>query len=218
MLLDPKSEYSKSAMWSFGRSMDDVLIAAMRGNAYSGENGATAVPLPAAQKVLAYADGVPGTPTNLNVATLRRVKYTFDNADIDPDRPRYFAINAFQLMQLLKQTEVTSSDYNNVKALVQGQVDSFLGFKFVMTNRLPSVDADYDSSGVVDNAGSTLSSAHRCLAWIGDSVLMSIGNDFETKIDPRPDKSYATQVFARMSIGATRLEDVGVIDVVCKST
>lgn len=218
MLLDPASPYSQAAMWALGRSMDDVILAAMRGNAYSGETGSTTVALPAAQKILAYADGVPGTPTNLNVATLRRAKYLFDSADIDPSLPRYMAINAFQLMNLLKQTEVTSSDYNIVKALVQGEVDTFLGFKFVRTERLAAVDATYDGSGVVDAAGSTLSSATRCLAWVSDGVVLAIGNDMEAKIDKRPDKNYATQVFARMSLGATRLEDAKVVEVVCKPT
>lgn len=218
MLIDPASPYSQAAMWALGRSMDDVILAAMRGNAYSGEDGSTTVALPQAQKLLAYVDGSPGTPTNLNVDTLRRVKYTFDAADIDPSIPRYMAINAFQAMALLKQTEITSSDYNVVKALVQGEVDTFLGFKFVRIERLAAVDALYDGSGIVDNAGSTLSSATRCLAWAGDGVVLAIGNDMEARIDKRPDKSYATQVFARMSLGATRLEEAKVVEVVCKPT
>lgn len=218
LLIDPASPYSQSAMFAMGRSMDDVLLAAMRGNAYSGEAGTTPVALPAAQKVLAYVDGTPGTPTNLNVGTLRRAKYLFDAADHDPELPRYMAINAFQLMNLLKATEITSSDYNTVKALVQGQIDSFLGFKFVRTERLAAVDALYDSAGVVDNAGSTLSAATRCLAWIGDGVVLALGRDMEAKIEKRADKNYATQVFARMSIGATRIEDNKVVEVVCKPT
>lgn len=218
MLIDPASPYSQAAMWAMGRSMDDVILAAMRGNAYSGETGSTTVALPATQKLLAAADGALGTPTNLNVATLRRAKYLFDAADIDPSIPRYMAINAFQLMALLKQTEVTSSDYNTIRALVQGELDTFLGFKFVRIERLAAVDALYDSNGVVDSAGSTLSSATRCLAWAGDGVVLSIGNDMEAKIDKRADKNYATQVFARMSLGATRLEEAKVVEVVCKPT
>lgn len=218
LLIDPASPYSQAAMWAMGRSMDDVLLAAMRGNAYSGEAGTTPVALPAAQKILAYVDGTPGTPTNLNVGTLRRAKYLFDAADHDPELPRYFALNAFQLMNLLKATEITSSDYNVVKALVQGQIDTFLGFKFVRSERLAAVDALYDSSGVVDNAGSTLSSATRCLSWIGDGMVLALGRDMEAKIEKRADKNYATQVFARMSIGATRIEDNKVVEVVCKPT
>lgn len=219
LLIDPASPYSQAAMWAMGRSMDDVLIAAMRGNAYSGEAGTTSVPLPASQKYLASADGAAGTPTNMNVDTLRHLKYMFDAADVDPSIPRYLAVSAFEVQALLKSTQITSSDYNSVKALVQGDIDTFMGFKFIRIERLPLVDATYDTStGAVDSGGGSLSSARRCLAWCGDGVVLAIGRDMEAKIDKRADKNYATQVFARMSIGATRIEESKVIEVVCKST
>jgi hypothetical protein len=41
------------------------------------------------------------------------------------------------MSDLLGTTQVTSSDFNTVKALVQGSVDSFMGFKFISSNRLP---------------------------------------------------------------------------------
>lgn len=215
LLIDPASPYSQAAMWAMGRAMDDVLIAAMRGNAYSGEAGTTSVPLPASQKVLAYTDGTPGTATHLNIDTLRRVKKKFDANDIDESIPRYFAYTSTQLSDLLGETETTSSDFNTVKALVQGEIDTFMGFKFVRIERLPAVDAIHDANGVVDSAGSTVTNARRCLAWAGDGVVLAIGKDMEAKIEKRADKNYATQVFARMSIGATRIEETKVVEVVC---
>lgn len=221
LLIDPASAYSQSAMWALGRSMDDAIIAAMRGNAYAGETGATTVALPVAQKVLAASSAAPGTPTNLNVDTLRKVKYLFDAADIDESIPRYMAISASQLQALLNFTQVTSADYASVKALVQGQVDSFMGFKFIRTQRVPLVAATYDTStGAIDSGSGSLGAtvARRCLAWCGDGVILSIGNDMEAKIDKLPTKNYSTQVFARMSLGATRLEDSKVVEVVCNET
>lgn len=218
LLIDPASPYSQAAMWAMGRSMDDVLIAAMRGNAYSGETGTTSVALPATQKVLAAVDSSPGTPTNLNMDTLRNVAYKFDAADVDPSIQRYFAITASQLRALLNETEVTSSDYASVKALVQGQIDSFMGFKFIRTERLPLVAATYDATtGAVDSGGGSLSAsyARRCLAWAQDGVVLAVGRDMEAKIEKRADKNYATQVFSRMSIGATRIEESKVVEVVC---
>lgn len=216
LLIDPASAYVQSAMYAMGRSMDDVLIAAMRGNAYSGVAGGTSVALPASQKILAAADGALGTPTHLNIDTLRRVKKLFDANDVDESIPRYMAITSTQLSDLLSHTETTSADYNTVRALVQGQIDSFMGFKFIRSERLVAADATYNAStGAVDSGAATLSSARRCLAWAQDGVVLSIGKDMETKIDKRADKNYATQVFARMSIGATRIEEVKVVEVVC---
>lgn len=217
LLIDPASPYSQAAMWAMGRSMDDVLIAAMRGDAYSGEAGTTAVALPATQKVLAAEESAPGTPTNLNMDTLRAVAYKFDVADIDPSIQRNFAITASQLKSLLAETEITSSDYASVKALVQGQIDSFMGFKFVRTERLPLAAATYDTDGTVDSGSGSLGAtvARRCLAWASDGVVLAVGRDMEAKIEKRADKNYATQVFARMSIGATRIEEEKVVEVVC---
>ena len=216
LLIDPASPYSQAAMWAMGRAMDDLLIAAMRGDAYSGEAGTTTVALPASQKVLAAADGALGTPTHLNIDTLRRVKKVFDSNDIDESIPRYFAITSTQLSDLLGETETTSADFASVKALVQGQLDTFMGFKFIRIERLPAVDATYNTStGAVDSGSGSLASARRCLAWAGDGVVLAIGNDMEAKIEKRADKNYATQVFARMSIGATRIEEAKVVEVVC---
>lgn len=215
LLIDPASHYSQAAMWAMGRAMDDVLIAAMRGNAYSGEAGTTSVALPATQKVLAYVDGTPGTPTHLNIDTLRRVKKKFDAADVDESIKRHIAITSNQLSDLLGETEVTSSDFNSIKALVQGEIDTFMGFKFHRIERLPAVDATYDTDGSVDSGSGSLASARRCLAWAEDGVVLAIGKDMEAKIEKRADKNYATQVFARMGIGATRIEESKVVEIVC---
>lgn len=221
MLLDPAGPYSQSAMWAMGRRMDRAILEAARGNAYSGQDGNTPVPLPASQKLLAAADGALGTPTNLNVATLRRIREKFNLNDIDPDEELVLACTPSQITALLKQTEITSSDYNSVKALVEGKVDTFMGFKFVMSNRLVLEAATYDTgTGAVDSGGGSLgaSVARRCLAWAKSGIILSIGQDMQAKIDELPTKNYSTQVFARMSIGAGRIEEDKVVEIVCNET
>jgi hypothetical protein len=218
MLIDPASAYVQSFASAFGRKMDSVLIAAARGNAYSGENGATTVALPATQKVLAAASSAPGTPTRLNIDTLRKVQFKFDEADVDPMLPRYFAFTAKQKQDLLASTEITSSDYNTVKALVAGQIDTFMGFKFIHTQLLPLEVATYNAStGVIDSGGESISAtyARRCLAWCGDGLILAVGQDIEAKIEKLPTKNYSTQVFTRMTVGATRLEEAKVVEIVC---
>ena len=103
-----------------------------------------------------------------------------------------------QMTNLLNTTQITSSDYNSVKALVNGQVDSFLGFKFVRTERLPKTVND-----------------RFCLAWARGCVAFGTGMDTMTSIDPLPTKNYSVQVYARMSVGATRIEDSGVVEIAC---
>lgn len=50
LLIDPTSSYAKAAAAAMGRAMDDVIIAALGGTAYTGETGSTSVTLPTAQK------------------------------------------------------------------------------------------------------------------------------------------------------------------------
>jgi len=96
-------------------------------------------------------------------------------------------------------TEVTSSDFNTVKALVQGEIDSFLGFKFTVSNRLAKSGND-----------------RTCIAFAQDGITLAIGKDVSARIDERADKSYATQVYYCQSIGATRMEEAKVLGIVCQ--
>lgn len=215
MLIDPTSEYALAAAYAFGRSKDDVIIANAIGTAYTGESGTTAVALPDAQKYAAN-DGV--ALTGLNVRTLRAVARLFDAQEVEGRR--YFVFSAQEKESLLGQTEVTSSDYNTVKALVQGEINTFLGFEFIHSERLLSVAAGVTASpttGAVitsGGGGTSVAGDRSCFAFAEQGLLMSIGMDFMTKIDQRPDKSYSTQVYARMSIGSVRMEDVRVVEVI----
>ena len=49
MLISPHSEYAMAGAWAMGRAMDDAIIAAATGTAYSGVAGGTSVSLPSGQ-------------------------------------------------------------------------------------------------------------------------------------------------------------------------
>jgi hypothetical protein len=117
---DPTSHYTTAAVWAFGRTKDDIIIDALGGSAWSGEEGSTEVVLPSTRKIAAVASNA---LSNLNIETLRHEKYMFDKEDIDPDLEKYFAITSSQLRAMLAETAITSADYANVKALVEGKVD-----------------------------------------------------------------------------------------------
>ncbi len=195
MLADPASDYMKAGVWAMGRQMDDIIIAAMSGNAVSidEDDASSNVALPAAQKI-----AVSGT-TDMNVTKLRQAKKILDASDVDPDLPRHIVMKSNQFYDLLGDTVIQSSDYNTVKALVAGEIDTFMGFKFHRSERL-----------AVDGSGDTL-----CLAWIPEGIGMSMGMDVKTEITERPDKNYSTQVYAQMCLGAVRIEDEKVVEIAC---
>jgi hypothetical protein len=101
-----------------------------------------------------------------------------------------------QITDLLGTTEVTSSDFNTVKALANGEINSFLGFNFVVSNRL-----------------SIASSKRKCIAYAMDGIGLGVGKDVTARIDERADKGYATQVYYCASFGATRMEEEKVVEI-----
>jgi len=219
-LIDPQNPYSQQAIWSLGRAMDEEIINAAQGNAYEGRDTITTQALPVAQKLMSYTEsGGTYSAARLNVDALRRAKKILDKAEVDPMIRRYCLVNAEQLEAMLSQTEVTSSDYNTVKALVQGEVDTFLGFNFVRSELVSQADVVFDNSdGVVKSGGGTTESdADHVICWASDGLLLAIGRDMKGKIDVLPNKHYSTQVYASMSVGATRLEDAKVVDIGCKN-
>jgi|TARA_R100000900_G_scaffold128092_1_gene103781 hypothetical protein len=193
LLIDPTSSYAKAAAYAMGRAMDDVIIAAALGTANTGVSGGTAVALPAANIT---AVGTGGANT-MNIAKLALAKQKLDAGDVDPSIKRHIVVSPTEIQDLLNNTTVTSSDFNTVKALVQGEIDSFMGFKFHVSNRLTE-----------NGAGNT-----QCIAFAEDGLLLGIGKDVTARIDERSDKSYATQVYYCQTIGATRMEEAKVISV-----
>lgn len=189
MLIDPTSSYAQAAAAAMGRAMDDVIISAALGTAFTGETGSTSTSFKAANQI---ANG----SADMSIAKLIEAKKILDLADVDPSIPRYIAVGPNQIEALLNTTSVTSSDFNTVKALVQGDVDTFLGFKFIVTNRL-----------------SIASNIRSCFAWAEDGIALGVGKDVSARIDERADKGYATQVYYCMSIGATRMEEAKVVEV-----
>tara|TARA_R110000803_G_scaffold166675_1_gene229937 strand:- start:698 stop:1570 length:873 start_codon:yes stop_codon:yes gene_type:complete len=196
MLIDPTSSYAKAAAAAMGRSMDDVIIAALGGSADTGETGSTAVALPSTSK---FATGQQSD--GLTIAKLIAAKKFFDLNDVDPSIPRFIVAGATQMSDLLGTTQVTSSDFNTVKALVAGDVDTFMGFKFIMSNRLALDVTNTDD--------------RKIFAFTQDAIKLGVGKDITAKIDVRADKSYATQVYTCMSIGAVRMEEKKVFQIPC---
>ena len=194
-LIDPTSPYSQATAFAMGRAIDDEIISAAFGTAYTGETGSTSTTIPSGQQV-----GVGSPAAGLTIAKLVEAKQLLDEANVDTTLPRYVAVAPEQLADLLNITTVTSSDYNTVKALVQGEIDTFLGFKFIVSTRLSS------------ETGTN----RRVIAWAEDGLLLSIGKDITAKIDERADKGYATQVYYAMSIGATRMEEEKVVEIKCR--
>ena len=194
MLIDPTSPYAMNGAYALGRSLDDIIIAAALGTAKTGENGSTDTVFATATQQIAVG------ATGLTIAKLRTARKILKANEVDVmNDPLYIAVTAQQVDDLLGTTEATSSDFNSVKALVQGDIDSFMGFKFVNIERL-----GLDGSG-----------DRRCFAWAKSGMHVGMWNDINTRITERADKSYATQVYVKGTFGATRTDEKKVVEIIC---
>tara|TARA_B100001175_G_scaffold290829_1_gene275558 strand:- start:30 stop:905 length:876 start_codon:yes stop_codon:yes gene_type:complete len=195
-LVDPTSAYARNAAAAMNRAMDDVIITAMNASASTGVAGATSTALPSGQKT-ATSDQSDG----LTIAKLLSAKKILDENDIDPSRKRFIVCGPQQISDLLGTTSVTSADFNTVRALSTGEVNSFLGFEFIMSTRL--------------NKDATNTTDRLVFAYTEDAIKLAIGKDVKANISERADKSYSTQVYYCMSLGAVRMEEKAVVQIPC---
>jgi hypothetical protein len=209
MLIDPQSVYAQNQAFSLNRAIDDVIITALGGAAYSGHTGATTVNFhDVGESRLIESSGVictagsdfsNTTETALTIAKLLTCKELLDNAEIDESRQRYFLTNPHNINSLLNTTEAKSSDFNTVKALAQGFIDTFMGFKFISSTRLSADDTD--------------TGATKCFAFAQDAIVLAIAAEPQVFIDVLPEHLHSTQIYSTLSIGATRVEGPAVVGI-----
>jgi hypothetical protein len=189
MLINPQSPYAVNGAYAMGRAIDDEIIGAFNATSKTGENGTTDTDL-----VAGHTLAVSGSA--LTLAQLQDAKKLLMEAEVDVDNdPIYMAISASQHDDLVRMTSTQSVDTNVERSLVDGRVRSFMGINFVLTERL-----------TVDGSGDRL-----CPVWAKSGMHLTVWNDITTKISEREDKSYATQVYLKTTIGATRLEEGKVV-------
>lgn len=201
MLIDPASPYAEAASMAMGRAIDDAIVAAADGTAYTGVDGGTSTPFDTNMVVDVQTvwPGVSAADTGLNVAKLIAASKLLGQNDVDPDEEKFLIPNARQISSLLKDDRLSSHDYNIVKPLVDGNVTKYMGFTIIPCNRI-GVDSNSDD---------------KVLFWAKGGLLLGLGKDISTRISERADKNYATQVFASMTIGATRMEEARVGYIEC---
>ena len=193
--IDPKSAFMQAKVAAGNRTFDDLIISASGGTAYTGKTGSTSVTFPSAQKIVYnYLSGGNGM-TKVKCIGAKRI---LDANEVDAT-DRYAVVTAQQLSDLLNTTEVASSDYNVVKSLVQGEINTWLGFSWIHSERL-----------LTDASSNRLTYFFQ--RW---ALQLAIQKDIEGRIDERIDMNMAWQVYLRMCAGATRLEEGRIVQVAC---
>tara|TARA_R110000824_G_scaffold137819_2_gene302539 strand:- start:657 stop:1496 length:840 start_codon:yes stop_codon:yes gene_type:complete len=172
---------------SIGRRMDQVTLDALTAAAGTGT----------------VANSIGGANTDLNIEKLRETKRIMDAANVDPDG-RTFLMHANSLEALLGETEVTSSDFASIKALVNGEVNSYMGFNFIMLG-------DMDEGGLAKDGNNdrTIFAFHKSALGMGTSM------DQQSRVDYIPEKT-SFLVASMFSAGAVAIEGAGIVKITCR--
>lgn len=197
-LIDPESAYALNASWAVGRKIDDIIIRNIFAAADTGKDGTTSVTFPAGNQVAADFDG-DSVAEGLTVAKLREARRLLRSFEVPEDEPMYIGVTAKQMDDLLGTTEVTSSDFNTVKALVQGDINAYMGFEFIHTERLLL----------------NTSSQRRVPVWSRNGLMLAVAKEPMVRINERPDKRFSTYVYYMTSVGSTRMEEDRVVEIIC---
>lgn len=193
-----QSSYVQNAAFAMARAQDDEFISAIFSDTTkTGEDAGTTTSWNTYSTVTATDHLIAHGSVGMTVAKLRSAKKAFLAAEVDIDfDPLFVGIGAEQHDDLLGETLTTSLDYNTRPTLVDGRITSFMGFNFIDSQRLP-----------------VASQIRSCPAWAKSGMLMGIWNDVTGRVSERDDKSYATQVYAKTTIGCTRLEEAKVVEI-----
>lgn len=189
-LMLPDSEYVKQHAMEHNRNTDSVIISAATGSVFTGESGTTSTAFDSAYAIAAGGTG-------LTLAKLLSTREILELADLEDGAQRVIVCSPKQITDLLNTTEVKNADYNTVRALAAGQIDTFMGFKFVYSNLL-----------------SKASTTRTCFAMVTGAVKLVKGA-MKTTITIREDMSRATQIFSSWDLSAVRIYDEGVVKIDC---
>lgn len=179
---------------AIGRRMDQVVIDAL--------DASTAV----AVANTVQNDGSSGSATDLNVGKLRAAKEALDTNNVPP-ADRVLLIHAANLSALIGNTEVQSSEFNEVRALVDGSLSQFLGMRIV-------VIGDRDEGGLTKDGSNDRS----CYAFHKNALGMGISMNQKSEVNYVPEKT-SFLVSSMFGAGAVAIDDGsagGIVKITCR--
>lgn len=191
MLVDPNSDYVKAMVGGLNRAKDDVIISALGGNARSTSGN---VALPAAQKIAVGGTGL----TKAKIIQAKKM-FRANEADEEAGEELTMLYSATALSDVLTDTTLTSADFMAVQMLQQGTLKgTWCGFRWVPTERCPKV-----------------STSRFLYAYAKSGIALGVGENIVTKVGEDSGKGFNTRIYAKMSIGAVRVEEEKVVEIAC---
>ena len=181
---DERRELVQVVSKSIARRMDQICIDALN----------------AAASPSTVATSVGGAASNMNIDKLRAAAKALNEKNV-PAEGRHLLMHSSQLDALLGETETTSADFATVKALVRGEINSFMGFNII-------------TMGDRDEGGVPKPSTRSCFAWHQDSMGYAESMSQKSEVNYIPEKT-SFLVSSMFSAGAVAIDDEGIVKISC---
>lgn len=186
---DERQELVQVVSKAIGRRMDQLVL-----------DGLDAASSPSTVAKTVVTSGSAAS-SNLNVGKLIAAKKALDANNV-PFDDRHIIVHANNLSGLLGDERAISGDFATVKALVAGEINTFLGFRFYVI-------------GDRDEGGLPLSTNDRtCFAFHRSSIGMAVNMNQKTEINYVPEKT-SFLVNSMFSAGAVAIDDEGIVKITC---
>tara|TARA_A100000172_G_scaffold68162_2_gene47909 strand:- start:603 stop:1574 length:972 start_codon:yes stop_codon:yes gene_type:complete len=224
MLVNPESEYVQQQVHALNRKKDIEFIKGALGSAQTGKTGGTPTDLPSTQIIAHDYTGGTVAAGSLTIAKLAKARSLFGENGVDLDDPlnkAYIAVTPQVIQDMLGSEKTTSVDFNTIKALVKGEITSFYGFEFIISNLLPtatSTDAatlSWSSSDVPSTTNQQ-NTDRACIAYVKSGIRQVTNPSIMTEISKRDDKRFNYYAYSCMRTGAVRMEEKKVIQINCQ--
>ena len=200
-VIDPKNMYVENASMAVGRGWDDAIIAAFFGSASTGvDEGAMVTETFSTTNFQIASTFGASSAAGLTVAKMIECKRILRHyhVDLEAERPT-MVIGSQQESDLLNQTQVVSTEFNDRPVLVDGNVKQFLGFDLVLSERL-----------------ATASSVRNIPVFVKSGMHLGMWQDMTNRISIRNDlSSEPYDLYTKTTFGATRLQPGKVISILC---
>lgn len=146
---DEKEKLTRTIGKAMGRTEDQIIIDIVTAGTYN----------------TTATDGqgfdIAAGGTGFTTAKLRALRAYYD--DLEVEESVNIVVSGTGMESLLANTETTSADFNTVKALVGGELNTFMGFNFIKVGAR-RLEGGLGGSGLV------------AYAWAPDSVGLAVGD------------------------------------------
>jgi hypothetical protein len=186
---DERSELVQVVSNAIGRRADQIKLDA----------------LAAASSPQTVANSIGRSNTNINFAKIRESAKLLNTKNV-PASDRYMVIHANGLANLLSEEQATSADYVAAKALLDGSINSYMGFKFIVLG-------DMDEGGLAVDG----SSDRTCFAFHKSALGYAEGIGIKTEINYVPEKA-AWLTNCMISAGAVAVDDDGIVKITARES